>query len=135
MATLDIVDDDDDHLEFVPLVDHGIGREDIVEAEQKIAERSKYGRHETDPVLIQENQRHHEMLEELIGKVVIFYPTGELQTPTRIIDSFVGSFLHYFIRGILFAVCECPDFGKYVTFCEGGARKVMIRHVSIYSAC
>jgi hypothetical protein len=52
MATLDIVDDDDDHLEFVPLVDHGIGREDIVEAEQKIAERSKYGRHENDPVLI-----------------------------------------------------------------------------------
>ena len=69
MATLDIVDDDDDHLEFVPVVDHGLGRQDIVEAEQKIAERSTHGGYETDPILIEENLRHHEMLQELIGKV------------------------------------------------------------------
>ncbi|CAB4018118.1 high mobility group nucleosome-binding domain-containing 5-like isoform X4 [Paramuricea clavata] len=66
MATLDIIDDDDDRLEFVPVVDHGVDREDIVVAEQKIAERSTYGGYESDPVLIQENQRHHEMLQELI---------------------------------------------------------------------
>ena len=67
MATLDIVDDDDGHLEFLPVVDHGIGREDIIEAEEKIAQRSTHGGYETDPVLIQENKRHHEMLEELVG--------------------------------------------------------------------
>lgn len=72
MATFDIVDDDDDHLEFVPLVDHGIGREDIAAAEQEISERSTQGGYETDPVLIEENKRHHEMLEELIGKHVYF---------------------------------------------------------------
>ena len=68
MATFDIVEDDDDNLEFVPLVDHGIGREDIVVAEQKISERSTHGGYETDPVLIEENITHHEMLQELIGK-------------------------------------------------------------------
>ena len=68
MATFDIVEDDDDNLEFVPLVDHGIGREDIAVAEQKISERSTHGGYETDPVLIEENIRHHEMLQELIGK-------------------------------------------------------------------
>jgi hypothetical protein len=81
MATLDIVEDDD-HLEFVPVMDHGIDREDIVEAEQKIAERSTHGGYETDPILIQENLRHHEMLQELIGKVAIFLsyiPLGGVQ--------------------------------------------------------
>lgn len=71
MATLDIIDDDDDKPEFLPLVDHGIGREDIVEAEQKISERSTQGGYETDPVLIEENKRHQEMLQELIGMTII----------------------------------------------------------------
>ncbi|XP_028400161.1 E3 ubiquitin-protein ligase NEDD4-like [Dendronephthya gigantea] len=66
MATLDIIDDDDDKLEFLPLLDHGIGREDIVEAEHKISERSKHGGYETDPVLIEENKKHQEMFQELI---------------------------------------------------------------------
>jgi hypothetical protein len=88
MATLDIIDDDDDHLEFVPVVDHGVDREDIVAAEQKIAERSTYGGYETDPVLIQENQRHHEMLQELIGKFPItFYPAMRVANATQ--DTFL----------------------------------------------
>ena len=72
MATLDIVEGEDDQLEFVPLVDHGIDREDIAMAEQEISERSAHGGYQTDPILMQENQRHHEMLEELIGKIEPF---------------------------------------------------------------
>lgn len=71
MATLDIVEDEDDQFHFEPLEDHGIGREDIVMAEQRVSAGlpPTAGGHvgsENDDILVQENAKHDEMLQELI---------------------------------------------------------------------
>ena len=71
MATLDIYEDEDDQLHFEPLADHGINREDIVMAEQRISEGRLTNREaiaQDDEVTVEEKRKHEEMFEELLGK-------------------------------------------------------------------
>lgn len=76
MATLDIIEDDDGQLHFEPVEDHGIGREDIVMAEQRISEGLlvtnsdvTVSGNEEISLSTGDNEKYSEILQELIGNI------------------------------------------------------------------
>ena len=58
MATIDIVEDEDDELHLLPLEDHGGNREDIIIAEQRVFDgRVPSAKSGGDDVLVEDNEK------------------------------------------------------------------------------